>query len=291
MTPQEVYDLLHGHIRAFGDARVDKFRAEANVRLREMQGETRALLRWVLNNRETIEEDVRWAEARANMLTMREAYAGVDKLVRDALGSDEKGRIIAPGYDVGVRVGKRWGHQSGIQDFFVTIDIRTDDDKPVYFKWEPTPEQVKAAEASKKEWRSHYKSPQAERLGQTRQRLTRIEFEIPVSVSAFAAGIYDAPPRGDTDDWKVRDILRKGRSESVGKQTQRSLSDLDARVSVPALESGEATFDLSFRHSPGKETSYSDPVRTIPDVTLETLANTIYDLTGVGFPESPYFRD
>jgi hypothetical protein len=286
VTPQEVYDLLHGHIRAFGDARVDKFRAEANVRLREMQGETRALLRWVLNNRETIEEDVRWAEARTNMLTVREAYAGVDKLVRDALGSNEKERIIAPGYDVGVRVGKRWRHQSEIQDFFVTVDIRTDDDKPVYFKWEPTPEQVKAAEASKQSWR--YKSPQAERLGQTRQRLTRIEFEIPVSVSAFAAGIYDAPPRGDTDNWKVQDVLRKGRTD---KQTQRSLSEMDARVSVPALESGEATFDLSFRHSPGKETSFSDPVRTIPGVTLETLANTIYDLTGVGFPESPYFRD
>jgi hypothetical protein len=307
MTAQQIYDLLHGHAGAFGDARVDRYRAEAGLRIRHMRGEKLALIRWIAENRARIEEDAVWAEARSRLLPMSAAAAGVRQMVKEALGTGEDKYVFAPGYDVSVSITDPWYGTAAIP---ITINIRTDNDKPVYFPWEPTPEQVAAGEREKRVWQSFLKSPQTTRLAKTKQVLSGIDMVFPVDREPFASGGYAAPP--NITEAQYRDELardkygyltktfsgaRKPEEEIRETALVQRLSrgtqgteNRESRVTVPVLESGEATFDLKFRHSPGKEPGYQDIVRTVPGVTLETLADTIYDMIGVGFPRSPYFR-
>jgi len=307
MTAQQIFDLLHGHIGAFGQARVDRYRAKAGLRLREIKGETPALARWVMENRERIEEDAVWAEARSKLVTKAEAVKAVRQLVAHALGGEitDKGWLVldSPGYDVGVAAGiSYWG-------LVVTINIRTDNDKLVYFPWEPTPEQTAAAEMQKKlpSWQS--KDPQVVRLGKIKQPLTSLFFKLTLDDKPFGTGEYDAPPTITEAQFRAEDAAdkyvrlewdgserteEKAREKAEYSRLQRGRKgqgkeESDSRMSVPVLESGEATFALNFRHAPDQQGA-NDIIRTVPGVTLETLADTIYNMIGVGFPASPYFH-
>ena len=308
MTPQQVFDLLHGHIGAFGQARMDRLRAKAGLRLRQIRAETPALARWVMENRERVEENVAWAEARSKLVTKAEAVKAVRQLVANALGGEvtDKGWLVldSPGYDVNVAA------EISYQGLVVTINVRTDKDKPVYFPWEPTPAQIEAAEKQKDipSYQSYLRDPQAVRLGKTKQQLTSIFFKLPLDKEPFGTGEYDAPPtiteaqfraeaaadkyvlrqwdgsertEEEARELATRNFIRRGRQVREGSG--------ESRLSVPVLETGEATFDLSFRHAPTQSDFY-DIIRTVPGVTLETLADAIHDMIGVGFPKSPYFH-
>ena len=311
MTPQEVYDLLHGHAGAFADRRVDRFRAEAGLRLRQMRGEKATLLRWIAENRARIEENVAWAEVRSTLFAVQEVREGLQKMIMDALGTEEVPsgpstftRVYAPGYRV--NVGITYDALYGTNRVQASIDIRTDKDKPVYFPWEPTPEQVKRAS----DRRGYGASPQEVRLSKNKQPLSGIDFGFPVT-KVPEGGDYHAPKtmtdaqfqdettrrkeygsgkwEAETDD-EYRERLLERRLERGEEKTQRRYDSAASRISVPALLAGEATFALTFRHSPSKNYSYEDIKRVVKGVTFETLAQTIYDMIGVGFPRSPYFQ-
>jgi hypothetical protein len=328
VTPQEVYDLLHGHVREFGQARVDRYRAEAGLRLRQMKGETTALLRWVAANRERIEENVAWAEARSELPTETEARNGIRTAVQDALGTHVRmggyqgttpyTEVSAPGHRVSVGT-DYLGDKAGIR---VSIEIRTSPkDKPVYFPWEPTPEQIKRG---KQYWDAerkytHRPSTDDERAARDKQPLSEIAFLLPVVVPAFGGGGYNAP-RTITDaqfraevaadkngylyrNWAAggygsenlnaaapvsdEEARERAREERLKRGTAKDAGGT-SRLTVPLLESGEATFSVAFIHKPS--TYGTELRRTVPGVTLETLADTIYNMVGVGFPASPYFH-
>jgi hypothetical protein len=315
VTPQEVYDLLHGHASAFADARVDRFRAEAGLRLRQMRGEKAPLLRWIAENRARIEENVAWAEMRAGLFTVADARAALRQMIMDALGAEEVAsgsstytRVYAPGYNVSVGIDYETYDPTRVR---VSIDIRTDKDKPVYFPWEPTPEQIKRAkdyyDAERRYW--HRASAQDARLGREKQPLSGIYFALPVE-KVREGGEYHAPTTMTDaqfqderrrkayriDKWEnetdaeYRNRLLGHRLARGMEKTPRGYDSAASRIFVPVLLTGEATFDLTFRHSPSKNSSYEDIKRTVEGVTFETLAQTIYDMVGVGFPRSPYFR-
>ena len=322
MTAAEVYALLHGHVREFGQARVDRYRAEAGLRIRKMKGETNALLRWIAENRARIEEDVAWAEARSELLTVLEAQKGIFKAVQDALGTHVRmggyqgttpyTEVSAPGYRVSV--GTDYAAKMGIR---VSITIRTEKDKPVYFPWEPTPEQIKRGTQywdAKRKY-THRPDKDDERAARDKQPLSEVAFFVPVVVPRLGGGGYNAPTT-ITDaqfhaevaadkyghlyrDWsrrdeegevlKVSDEVARGRARE--ERVKRGAADNASetrRLSVPMLESGEATFDVNFIHQPSLHGTALR--RIVPGVTLETLADTIYSMVGVGFPASPYFH-
>jgi transposase InsO family protein len=324
VTAAEVYALLHGHVREFGQARVDRYRAEAGLRIRKMKGETNALLRWIAENRARIEEDVAWAEARSELLTVLEAQKGIFKAVQDALGTHVRmggyqgttpyTEVSAPGYNVNVGT----DYVSAKTGIRVSITIRTSPkDKPVYFPWEPTPEQVKRGTAYWDNERNYWHRPDKddERAARDKQPLSEIAFFVPVVIPPFGGGAYNAPTTL-TDaqfhaevaadkyghlyrDWsrrdeegevlKVSDEVARGRARE--ERVKRGAADNASetrRLSVPMLESGEATFDVNFIHQPSLHGTALR--RIVPGVTLETLADTIYSMVGVGFPASPYFH-
>lgn len=322
MTAAEVYALLHGHVREFGQARVDTYRAKAGLRIREMKGETTALLRWFAANRERIEENVAWAEARSELPTETEARNGILTAVKDALGTHVKmygnkpyPEVSAPGHSVSVGT-DYLGANAGIR---VSIEIRTVKDKPVYFPWEPTPEQIKRG---KQYWDAerkytHIPSKDEERAARDKQPLSEIVFLLPVVVPAFGGGGYNAPTTitdaqfhaevaADKQGYLYRDWTAEYGSEKAATPVSDEVARgraLDARLkrgtakdaggtgrlTVPLLESGEATFSVAFIHKPSS-TYGTELRRTVPGVTLETLADTIYNMIGVGFPASPYFQ-
>lgn len=320
MTAAEVYALLHGHVREFGQARVDTYRAKAGLRIREMKGETTALLRWFAANRERIEENVAWAEARSELPTETEARNGILTAVKNALGTHVKmygnkpyPEVSAPGHSVSV--GTDYLAWAGIR---VSIEIRTVKDKPVYFPWEPTPEQIKRGKEYWDAERKHMHRPSTdeERAARDKQPLSEIVFLLPVVVPAFGGGDYNAPTT-ITDaqfhaevaadkqgylyhDWNAgygsadtaapvsEEVAReRAREERLKRGTAKDARGT-SRLTVPLLESGEATFSVAFIHKPS--TYGTELRRTVPGVTLETLADTIYNMIGVGFPASPYFQ-
>lgn len=314
MTPQDVYALLHGHAGAFADARVDRFRAEAGLRLRQMRGERATILRWIAENRARIEENVAWAEVRSGLFTVTEATMAVARMIMDALGTEEVPsgpstftRVYAPGYRVNVAA----DYNQYANAIRVSIDIRTDKDKPVYFPWEPTPEQIKRAkdyyDAERRYW--HRASAQDARLGREKQPLSGIYFALPVE-KVREGGEYHAPTTMTDaqfqderrrkayriDKWEnetdaeYRNRLLGHRLARGMEKTPRGYDSAASRIFVPVLLTGEATFDLTFRHSPSKNSGYENINRTVEGVTFETLAQTIYDMVGVGFPRSPYFQ-
>jgi len=298
VTPQEVYDLLHGHVRAFNTAHADRIRAEAGLRIRAIRGQTNVLLRWIAENRERIEEDAVWAEARSHMLRPYEAAAAGERVVTDALGGEPlKGYdgstyffIDSPGYRVYVESVYKSGPQ-----IKVTIKVRTDKDKPLHFTLEQMP-----AHARKNH--NAARAKQREKLV-----LSGIDLFLPLANTGFATGHYAAPQNlADPQYQRVLEnmlkenhdyaMLRENETEAQRRARVESLViTLNApysegmRLHAPFLFTGEATFDLTFRHSPTKYES-SDITVAVPGVTLETLADTIYNMIGVGFPKSPFFQ-
>jgi hypothetical protein len=291
---------------------VDEYRAKAGLRLRQMRGERAAILRWIAENRARIEENVAWAEVRSGLFTVADAREALRQMIVDALGAEEVAsgsstytRVYAPGYNVSVGIDYETYDPTRIR---VSIDIRTDKDKPVYFPWEPTPEQIKRAkdyyDAERRYW--HRASAQDARLGREKQPLSGIYFELPVE-KVREGGLYSAPTTVTEAQFQA-DTQRKDRGFIMGAwgdetaeeyrerikrqrlQRGRDKAAADVRISVPTLLTGEATFDLTFRHSPSKNSSYENINRTVEGVTFETLAQTIYDMIGVPFPLSPYFQ-
>lgn len=291
MTSAEVYALLHGHVRAFGQERVDTFRTKAEEHVRKLRGETGALSRWLAAHREQVEQNATWAEARSNMLTLKEAAAGLSALIKDALGTttvEGNKEIDAPGYDITVRTrGVETKYVDRKEVLIMGLYFRTKADKPVYFKRVPTEEELLAAERSRKDYRSYMKSPKAERAGKDRLILSSLEIAFPIDTDAYAAGVYDAfATKEEQSEYSSR--LWRGRRHP---DTGRDLTKENTRIGVPALETGEATFTATFVHTPGKERSrYDDLTREVEGVTLETLADTISETTDIEFPSSPYSR-
>ena len=306
MTAAEIYALLHGHAQAFGQDRVDRYRAEAGLRLRHMRGEVGALMRWIADNREHIEETAAWVEGRLGLLTDDEASAAVEGMVKDALGADQETVpygsgtrtytfVSAPGHKVTVIA--RWERWSGrdtirLPGLQVYVEIRTEKNAPVHFPWEPTPEQIARAKNSR--------SADVQRAARTRQPLDSVRFFIPYDTERAGYGWDIVPSSEERFEAFYNDAEKLKRWVAAQKLNQYQVYREQVhnlwlgrygnkrRVAVPLLEGNEETFDLQFVSKP--TSNAEELVRTVPGVTLETLADTIYEYTGVGFPKSPYFQ-
>lgn len=299
IDPAKVLSLLRENIAEYGQSRVDRYRAKAGLTLRKMRLENRALAGWMEQRRETIEADVRHAVARMDLPTANDVKVLIRNAIMDALGVEEKvysegtpyarpyKEIVSPGY--AVSVGSTFTYANEAAE--VSIEIATDKDGPVYFFAPPEGNKREQLESRLKSIVSVSSYADEARREITKELsgkhlLYKIRFEVPV--------VTDVPGGGPSDAAKPTEALRRpGENDSAfNNRMNRAVEKKHERLFVPFLASGDLSFQLEFLTAPTRKSEYwrSAVKYRQNDVTLETLADVIYEKTGVGFPRSPYFQ-